>query len=132
MFNVRRDIQEIVYNKPFDNNQIITSNLDCNQLCRLKTALDKKKRKRSSSLVNWKLVILHHDNACPHTAESTKNLWEELTKFFFNLHIQPILLILDNFGTILEQMIHIYTHYKSKVFRSPQNFLFKIISRALL
>lgn len=45
------------------------------QLWHLKTSLDK----TWLSLVNRKRVVLHHDNACPHTAQLTKDLWEDLS-----------------------------------------------------
>ncbi|KAF2351016.1 Myc-type basic helix-loop-helix (bHLH) domain [Trinorchestia longiramus] len=53
-------------------NQTI-SEVYCQQLTRLKAVLQEK----LPSLINRKGVILHHDNARPHTSRATKNLIEE-------------------------------------------------------
>ena len=66
MVRVGWDIHEIVHYKLLDNNQTITSNFYSNQLRHLETASDK----RRSPLANRKGVILHHDNARPHTVQS--------------------------------------------------------------
>ncbi|KAF2364913.1 Transposase type 1 [Trinorchestia longiramus] len=54
-------------------NQTITSEVYCQQLTRLKAVSQEKRL----SLINRKGVILHHDNARPHTSRATKNLIEE-------------------------------------------------------
>ena len=56
------------------NNKTITSNLNCNQLYRLETALSK----NGVFLVNRKEVILHLDNARPYTAEMTNDFSDEV------------------------------------------------------
>ena len=68
----------------------ITTNLYCNQLCCLKTALDKK----NPSLVNRKRIILHHNNPHLHTGQLTQDLLEDLGKNYFILHILLTLLLL--------------------------------------
>ena len=60
MLGVWWNIWAIVHYELLNNNQTITSNHYCNQHQGLKTALDKKTFKKG--------VILHHNNACSHTA----------------------------------------------------------------
>lgn len=67
------DLKGIVYYELMGDNQTITSEVYCQQLTRLKAVLQEKR----PSLINRKGVILHHDNARPHTARATKNLIEE-------------------------------------------------------
>ena len=54
----------------------------CQQLTQLKTVLQEKR----PLLVNRKSVILHHDNARPHTSRATKNLIDE---FGWEILIHP-------------------------------------------
>lgn len=61
-FSVWWGILGIVNYDPLDNNQTINTNLYCQQLSRLKAALDKK----CPSLFNMNGVICYHDNAPPH------------------------------------------------------------------
>ena len=74
LLSVWWNIRRIFYNRLWGNNQIITSNLYCNQLRRLKTALNK----NLSFLVNRNWVILHHGNTNPHTAHLIKDYFEDL------------------------------------------------------
>lgn len=65
MWSVGWDIDGIVYYELLNNNQTITANLYCDQLHHLKRAL----KGKGTSFVNWKGVSIHHNNACPHTAD---------------------------------------------------------------
>ena len=66
------DIQGIIYSQLLDNNQTITSNLYCSQLCHLKTALGKK----CPSLFNRNGVI-PPSRLCPSSQNSAdwRSLW---------------------------------------------------------
>lgn len=67
------DIQGIIHYQLLDNNEKkINAGPYRQQLRRLKTALDRKR----PSLINQKEVILHYDNAGPHTTRLTKDLLE--------------------------------------------------------
>ena len=64
----------VVYWELLDPNLTITADLYSNQLDRLREALVRNR----PSLVNRKGVILHHDNAKPHTAKQTQQKIKEL------------------------------------------------------
>jgi len=61
------DCYGVVYNELLEMGQTITANIYCQQLDRLKAALEEKR----PGLVNRRGVILQHDNARPHVAKET-------------------------------------------------------------
>ncbi|VUZ48385.1 unnamed protein product [Hymenolepis diminuta] len=67
------DLKGIVYYELVSDNQTMTSEVYRQQLTRLKAVLQEKR----PFLINRRGVILHHDNARPHTPRATKNLVEE-------------------------------------------------------
>ena len=74
MLSIWWDMSGVVYWELLEPNTTITADLYSNQLDRLKEALVKSR----PSLVNRKGVILHHDNAKPHTARLTQQKIKEL------------------------------------------------------
>jgi histone-lysine N-methyltransferase SETMAR len=67
------DIEGIIHFELLDMNETITANIYCQQLDRLKAAIKEKR----PSLANRKGVILHQDNARPHTAIATRQKIKE-------------------------------------------------------
>lgn len=61
------DAEGIIHFELLPHNQTITAEVYCQQLCRLKSALEQKR----PGLVNRRGVLFHQDNARPHTARTT-------------------------------------------------------------
>jgi histone-lysine N-methyltransferase SETMAR len=65
------DMEGIIHYDLLERNLTVTAERYCQQLCRLDEAIWQKRRNRHG-------VILHHDNARPHTANMTKAAFQEL------------------------------------------------------
>ena len=64
MLSIWWNSKGVIQLKLLERGKTITADLYCDQLDRLKQAL----KKKHPALVNRKGVILHHDNARPHSA----------------------------------------------------------------
>ncbi|XP_076165329.1 histone-lysine N-methyltransferase SETMAR-like [Ptiloglossa arizonensis] len=85
------DIRGIIHFELFKQNQIVTVEIYCQRLERLRAALVEKR----PSLANFKGVLFHHDNVRPHTARITvgkiKNFnWELLPHPPYSPDLAPI------------------------------------------
>jgi hypothetical protein len=65
-------MEGIVHYELFERNLTVTTDRYCQQLRRLEEAVHQKRQDRRHG------VILHHDNALPHTANITKAAIQEL------------------------------------------------------
>lgn len=71
--------------------KIIDSDLCCSQSTRLKRAIEKKK----PELIGRKKIVLHHDNARPHTSLATRQKlmdlsWKVLMRPSYSSDIAPL------------------------------------------
>ena len=82
LLSVWWDIQGIIHYELLEPGRTITAEVYCEQLDRLKSAIDQKR----PALANRKGVVFHHDNARPHTARITLN---KLSEFGWELLPQP-------------------------------------------
>ena len=73
LLSVWWDMHGIIHFELLGMNQTITAEVYCQQLQRLKTALEQKR----PALINRKGVLFHQDNARPHTARMTSSKLEE-------------------------------------------------------
>ena len=69
MLSIWWNVKGVVHYELLEPGKTITADMYCQQLDRLKQAL----KQKHPALVNRKGVILHHDNARPHTARLTQN-----------------------------------------------------------
>lgn len=69
MLSIWWNFKGVVHYELLERGKTITADLYCEQLGRLKQAL----KQKHPALVNRKGVILHHDNARPHSARLTQN-----------------------------------------------------------
>lgn len=76
------DIHGIIYYEMLNMGQTVTAEIYCQQLDRLRQALNKKR----PALLNRKGIILHGDNARPHVAKITH---EKITEFGWELLPHP-------------------------------------------
>lgn len=72
MLSVWWDQKGVIHYELLERNQTITSEIYCQQLRRLEAAICEKRSEKSHQ------VILHHDNARPHTAKLTKSVIEKM------------------------------------------------------
>lgn len=68
------DYKGIIHYELLPSGKTINSDVYCQQLTRLKQAIDRKR----PELANRKGVVFHHDNARPHTSLATRNRLREL------------------------------------------------------
>jgi len=85
MLCVWRDWKEIAHYELLPPGQTIDSNLYCQQLERLRQAIEKKR----PELINRKGVVFHHDNARPHTSLVTRQKLKELGWEVLHLSYNP-------------------------------------------
>ena len=82
LLSVWWDIRGVVHLELLEPGHTITAEVYCQQLERLKLAIDQKR----PALANRRGVVFHHDNARPHTARITK---QKLEEFGWELLPQP-------------------------------------------
>ena len=75
MLSIWWDLKGIVHHELLKPSQTINSTFYCQQLTRLKQAI----QKRRPELINRKGVVFHYDNATPHTSLVTRQKLRELS-----------------------------------------------------